>query len=64
MNLAIVYAQMPLINAHADVSNGERGLDFGLSLHLHPFFVYVSSKALTSLHICADSPDPSLLEMR
>ena len=34
----------PVINTHAGVSNGARSLQFGLSLHLHPFFVYASSE--------------------
>ena len=42
--MLIAYVQMPLINAHAVVSSGARGLNFGLSLHLHPYFVYASSK--------------------
>ena len=44
MNPVIVYAQMSLINAYADVSSRDTGLTFGLSLHLCPFFVYVSSE--------------------
>ena len=40
----IAYAQMPIINAHADVYRGARGLTFGLSLHLYPYFVYVGSE--------------------
>ena len=35
----MAYAQTPLINATADISSWARGLNFGLSLHLHPFFV-------------------------
>ena len=37
------YVKMPLINAHADLSIGTRGLSVCLSLHLHPYFVYASS---------------------
>ena len=33
----------PLLNANDDVFGWDRGLNFGLSLHLHPYFVYVSS---------------------
>ena len=35
---------MPLITAHADVPTKAiyRGLNNGLSLHLHPYFVYGS----------------------
>ena len=40
----IAYGQMPLLNAHADLFSWTRGLMFGLSLHLHPYFVYVSSE--------------------
>ena len=32
------------INAHAGVSSGVIGLQFGLRLHLHPYFVYASTK--------------------
>ena len=40
----IAYAQTPQLNAHAEVFSGARGLNFGLSLHLHPYFVYASSE--------------------
>ena len=33
----ISYVQMLLINAHTDVSIEARGLNFGLSLHVHPY---------------------------
>ena len=33
---------MPLINAHSDVSSRAMDLIFALSLHLHPYSVYVS----------------------
>ena len=36
-----MYAQKPTLNAYADVSSGP---NFGLSLHLHPYFVYASSE--------------------
>ena len=39
-----------------------RYLNYGLSLHLHPYFAYASSKVLTSLGICAGLSEPSLLE--
>ena len=39
ISVLITYAQMPLVNTHADVSSEARGLNFGLSLHLHPYFV-------------------------
>ena len=35
-----------LINSHADVLSGARGLNFGLILyvHVHSYFVYMSSE--------------------
>ena len=33
-------------NAIAEVASGARGLNFGLSIHLHPYFVYRSSEPL------------------
>ena len=42
ISVLIAYAQMPLINTHSSVSSYARGLNFGPSLHLHPYFVYVS----------------------
>ena len=33
----------PLLNAYDDVFGWDRGLNFGLSLHLRPYFMYVSS---------------------
>ena len=38
----IAYAQMPLINAHSDVSSKAGGLNFGLSLLLYQYLVYMS----------------------
>ena len=36
-NLVLMaYAQMPTLNAHADVSSWARGVHFGQSLPLHP----------------------------
>ena len=40
----VVCAQMPLIKVHADVSSVTRNQNFGLSFHLQPNFVYVSSE--------------------
>ena len=62
----IAYAQMPLINAHAEVSSKARDIHFVLSLHLQPYFVYaISEGSGESAHmcrlICADSPEPLLL---
>ena len=34
---------MPLRNTHADISSKARGLNFDLSLHLHPYVMYSSS---------------------
>ena len=34
----------PILNTHADISYGARGLNYGLSLHLHPYFVRASSE--------------------
>ena len=43
-HMRFFFAQIPLlINAHVDIFYGARVLNFGLSLHLHPFFMYVSS---------------------
>ena len=57
------YVQTPPLDArHADVFNEARVLQFGLRLYLHPYFVCASRvKTLTSLRICAGSPEPSLL---
>ena len=40
----IACAQKPTFDPHADLSSRVRGLNFGLSLHLYPYFMYVSSK--------------------
>ena len=37
-----------LINAHANVCSEARGLNLGLSLHLHPYFVNASSEGSSS----------------
>ena len=37
-----IYAYIPLINAATDVYSVAKGLNLGLSLYLHPYFVYVS----------------------
>ena len=36
--------QMPLLNINSDVSSWVRGVNFGLRLHLHPYFVNARSK--------------------
>ena len=35
---------MSLINIHGDITSRARGLNFGPSLHLHPYSVYTSSE--------------------
>ena len=39
----ITCAQKPF-NGYAYISRDSRGLNFGLSLHLHSYYVYVSSE--------------------
>ena len=34
----------PPFNTRADISSRARGVKFGLSLHLHPYYVYGGSK--------------------
>ena len=41
----ILCEQKPPINANADISSKARCFNFGLSLHLHPYFVYASSES-------------------
>ena len=38
------YTQRPPINAHAEVSSWARCLNFGLTLNLHRYFVYLNSE--------------------
>ena len=46
--------QQPPLNVHADLSRRARGLNFGLSLHLHPFFAYITSKGFGKFRLtCA-----------
>ena len=40
----IAYAQMPPINANADVFDRAKGLDICLRVHLYPYLVYASSE--------------------
>ena len=40
----IASVQMPLTNAHADVSSEARGLNFGLRLYPDPYLVYARSE--------------------
>ena len=48
----IGYAHLSLINSHADIFSGAGVVVFGLSIHLHPYFV----KALVSLYSCLNTP--------
>ena len=41
----LLYVTKPPISTHVDVSSGARGLNFGLSLYQHPYFVYASSES-------------------
>ena len=50
--LLMAYAKKPPLNAHADFSHGARGLHFGMSFYLHPYFEYASIKAPVCLYIC------------
>ena len=44
---------VPSLSAYADVSSGARGLIFGLSLRLHPYFMYASSEGSSeTAHLC------------
>ena len=47
--ILIAYGQRPVINVHAEVCSG-------VSLHLHPYFMYASSEGSGT-----DSSEPSLL---
>ena len=44
ISVLIPYAQTPLINVHAGISNKVRGRSFGLSPILQPYFLYASSE--------------------
>ena len=47
----IAHSQKSPINAHADRSSGDRAVNSDLSLHLHPFFMYGSTKgSVKSVH--------------
>ena len=39
----IAHAQSHTQNMHVQLASEARGLNFGLSLHLHPYFVHASS---------------------
>ena len=51
-----MYAQMPLINVHADASSGARGLNFGPSSPTAIVILYImlTEKALVNLCIYQD----------
>ena len=51
----ITYAKRPLLNVHAGISSGARGLIFCLSLHLYTYFACVSCEG-------SDESEPSLLD--
>ena len=38
------HARKPPLNAHVYISSRTRGLNFGQSVHLDPYFVYASSE--------------------
>ena len=57
----IRYAQKSPSNAHAHIAIWARGLNFYLSLHLHPYIVYMSSQGSGEC-IGAGLSEPSLLE--
>ena len=52
------YDQKPPLNTHADVIRGAKGLNFGLSFYLPPYFVYVSSEGSGE----SAQPEPPLLD--
>ena len=56
------HAHQTPLNAHADISTVARGLNFGMSLHLHIYFMHAINEGSgepVQLHI---SPEPSLFE--
>ena len=52
--------QKPLYT-HPDISSGERCLNIGLSLHLHPYFCMTGAKVWVSLCNCTGSLESLLL---
>ena len=56
----IAHAQLPLINARADIQRS-LSLIFGLNLNLYPYCYMRAAKGQASLRICADWPEPLLL---
>ena len=55
-------AKAYFINSHVAVSSRTKGINLGLGHHLQPYFMG-ATKALASLHICADLSVPSLLNI-
>ena len=55
-SVIILYAQMPLMDAHADISSKAGGLHFGLNLHLHPYYVFASREG------CGETENTHLIE--
>ena len=45
-----LYVQKPSLNAHAEDFSGAKCLNFNLSIHLHPYFVYVSREGSEETH--------------
>ena len=57
----VSYMRIPLTNAHADVSSKARCIDFGLSLHLNPYFEYLRNKGSDECALLADAKSTKLL---
>ena len=55
ISVLIRHAQMPLLKAQTRLSSKTRDSNFGLSLYLHRYFVYASSKDSGESSLCADS---------
>ena len=52
--MIIALGQIPPINSHIDVTSNAQDLNFGHSLHLHPYSVIASSEG------SGESPESSL----
>ena len=47
-----IHAQLPLINAHFEISRGASGTNVGLRLHAHLYFEYASGEgSVASAHM-------------
>ena len=53
--------QLPSLNAYADLSNGDKGLNFGMNLDLHPYILLANNEGSGEPVFCTGSPEPSLL---